>query len=148
MKIASFFALALALFTISQARTADDKPENTSPEGNWVAIETETGGKKYPAKAAQKMKLVIKDSKYTSSMGKFVDKGTVKFDTTANPMTIDIVMSEGPNKGKTQQAIFEQKDDTLKLCIDLSGKERPKSFETKEDNMYYLTTYKREKEKK
>ncbi len=61
------------------------------------------------------IKLVIKDDKYTVTVGEKTDQGTLKRDTKAKPMTLDIVGTEGPNKGKTILAIYELKGDTLKV---------------------------------
>jgi uncharacterized protein (TIGR03067 family) len=58
---------------------------------------------------------------------------------------MDIVGTKGPNKGKTILAVYEIKDDTLRVCYDLSGKARPKEFKTKADTQLFLVEYKREK---
>ena len=60
--------------------------------------------------------------------------------------TLDITGVKGPNQGKTFLAIYELKGDTLKVCYDLSGKERPTEFKTKPDTQLYLVTYRREKQ--
>jgi uncharacterized protein (TIGR03067 family) len=89
--------------------------------------------------------LVIKSDQYTVTVGAQTDKGTVKLDPSKKPKEIDIVGTEGPNKGKTILAIYELDKDTLKVCYDLSGKARPTEFKTKADTMQFLVTYAREK---
>jgi hypothetical protein len=42
-------------------------------------------------------------------------------------------------------AIYEIDGDTLKVCYDLGGKNRPTEFKTKEGTALFLATYKREK---
>jgi uncharacterized protein (TIGR03067 family) len=59
---------------------------------------------------------------------------------------MDIEGTKGPNKGKTILAIYELKDDTLRICYDLSGKKHPKEFKTKEGTQLFLVEYKREKQ--
>ena len=51
--------------------------------------------------------------------------------------------TEGPNKGKTYFCIFELDGDTLRVCYDLTGKNRPAEFKTAKDTLLYLVTYKR-----
>lgn len=58
---------------------------------------------------------------------------------------MDIKGVKGPNKGKTFLAIFERKGETLKVCYDLEGKQRPSEFATKEGTLLFLVTYKQEK---
>jgi len=91
------------------------------------------------------IKLVVKDDKYTVTVGKTVDQGTVKLNPAAQPKEMDITGTDGPNKGKTILAIYERDGDTLRVCYDLSGKGRPKTFKTKEGTQLFLVTYKREK---
>ena len=63
----------------------------------------------------------------------------------AKPKELDITGTDGPNKGKTILAIYERTDDTLQVCYDLSGKNRPTEFKTTEGAPLFLVTYKRDK---
>ena len=56
------------------------------------------------------------------------DKGTYTLDAASNPKGMSITGTEGPNKDKTYPAINEIKDDTLRICYDLSGAKRPTEF--------------------
>ena len=60
-------------------------------------------------------------------------------------MTMDIISTEGPNKGKTFLAIYELDGDTLKVCYDLTGKSRPTEFKTQKGVLHFLVTYQRAK---
>ena len=71
--------------------------------------------------------------------------GTVKLDPSAKPKAMDITGTEGPNKGKTILAIYELKDDTLRICYDLTGKGRPAEFMSKKDAPRFLVVYQRAK---
>lgn len=87
----------------------------------------------------------MKDDGYTVTAGPSVDRGTVKLTASAKPKQMDFTGTEGPNKGKTILASYEQDGDTLKVCYDLGGKERPTEFKSKEGSQLFLVTYKREK---
>ena len=114
-------------------------------DGTWLPVEAELGGQKFPDEVLKTLKLTMSDGKYTVKAGKQVDKGTVKLEPTAKPKAMDITGTEGPNKGKTFLAIYELKDDTLRICYDLAGKKRPTEFKTVKDTQQFLVSYKREK---
>ncbi len=121
------------------------RQEGKKMEGTWKPVVAELGGKPLPEQVLKAMKLVLADGKYTVTVGEQKDEGTVKLDPTQDPRAMDIRGTEGPNKGKTIPAIYELKGDTLRICYDLSGKDRPKEFKTRADTQLFLVEYKREK---
>src|SRR5262249_43685415 len=125
-----FVALALVLAFVSVAVSGDAK-ENTL-QGTWLPSAAELGGKPFPDEVRKTMKLVVKDDKYVVTVGEAVDQGTVKVNSSAKPKEIDVTGTDGPNKGKTILAIYEQDGDTLRICYDLTGKSRPTEFKTRE----------------
>ncbi len=135
----------LISFCVVAAAPADDK-DIKALNGTWAPQSGEFGGNKFPDEILKTIKLEIKDGMYTVTAGKEVDKGTAKIDSSKKPKQMDIVGTEGPNKGKTFPAIYELDGDTLKVCYDLSGKERPKAFKSEAGTMVFLVTYKRVKE--
>ena len=140
----SALVFAFVLLSAFAVRSGDGKKNPLA--GTWLPATAEIAGKPFPDEIRKTMKLVIhNDDKYTVTVGDKVDQGTVKLNSTAKPMEIDIVGTEGPNKGKTILAIYEHKGDTLRVCYDLSGKNRPKEFKTREGTQLFLVTYKREK---
>ena len=138
-------ALFLALSYTCLTRGDDTKDDAKSMEGTWLASAAELGGEKFPDEVRKTIKLVIGDGKYTVTVGKNPDRGTVKVDPSKKLKEMDIIGTEGPNKGKTILAIYEMTDDTLRICYDLSGKARPSEFKTSKDTKLFLVTYKREK---
>lgn len=138
-------ALFLALSLSCLSRGDDAKDDAKSIDGTWRPSAAELGGEKFPDEVRKTIKLVIGDGKYTVTVGKEPDKGTVKLDPSKKPKSLDITGTEGPNKGKTILAIYEKTDDTLRICYDLSGKARPVEFKTSKDTKLFLVTYKREK---
>ena len=143
MLVRLFLAIALVLSFLSAAWSGDAKDDTL--QGTWLPSSAELGGKVFPDEVRKTIKLVIKGDKYTVTVGEKVDKGTVKLNPAAKPKALDITGTEGPNKGKTILAIYERNGDTLRVCYDLSGKNRPKEFKTKEGTQLFLVTYKREK---
>ena len=135
---------SLTAAAVDPARPGRD-PEQLEQEAAAVRqSEAELAGKKYPDEIRKTIKLVIKDDKYTVTVGtEGADQGTVKLDPSANPKTMDITGTDGPNKGKTFLCIYELDGDTLRVCYDLRGKARPTEFKTKPGTKLYLVTYKR-----
>ena len=60
----------------------------------------------------------------------------------------DIERGDGPNAGKTLQAIYQLDGDTMKVCYAPAGQDRPTAFDTKDKPGYALIVYKREKSSK
>jgi uncharacterized protein (TIGR03067 family) len=144
MRWLQFFTLTLVLSTM-QASHGDDPKDSDALQGTWLATAAELGGKPFPDEVRQSIKLALQGDKYTVTVGKNPDHGTVKLDPSAKPKAMDITGTEGPNKGKKIPAIYELDGDTLKICYDLSGKGRPAEFKTTAGTQLFLVTYKREK---
>ena len=139
------FAVLTLVLSFSLAARGGDAKDGDTIQGTWLPATAELGGKMFPDEVRKTIKLVVKDDKYTVTVGKEVDQGTVKLNPKAKPKEIDIIGTDGPNKGKKFLAIYERDGDTLRVCYDLSGKARPEEFKTKPDTQLFLVTYKREK---
>lgn len=142
MPLKPIAALTLVL-TLSLSAWSGDAKDDTL-QGVWLPSAAELAGKMFPDEIRQKIKLVVQDDKYTVTVGKEVDQGTVKLNPAAKPKEIDITGTDGPNKGKTILAIYERDGDTLRVCYDLGGKNRPTEFKTQAGTLLFLVTYKRE----
>ncbi len=140
-----FTVAIILIISCSSTGWTDDSKDKEAIEGTWLPSTAELAGNKFPDEVRKSIKLVIKDGKYTVTVGQVPDAGTAKLDTSAKPKALDITGTEGPNKGKTIFAIYELDGDTLRVCYDLSGKSRPTEFKTKEGTQLFLVTYKREK---
>ncbi|MGE3805096.1 MAG: TIGR03067 domain-containing protein [Gemmataceae bacterium] len=136
------FALLLSL---APAARSDEDKDSKSLQGTWLAQTAELGGKPFPDEIRKTIKLTLEDGKYTVSVAKNLDKGTVKLDPVAKPKAMDITGTEGPNRGRKYLAIYELDGDTLKICYDLSGKARPNEFKSTAGSQLFLVTYQREK---
>jgi uncharacterized protein (TIGR03067 family) len=144
MLLKSIVVLTLVLSFAPAAWSGDDK-ESAALQGTWLPTMAEFVGQPFPDEIRKQMKLVVKDDKYTVTVGQAVDKGTVKLMPSAKPKAMDIIGTDGPNKGKTFLAIYERDGDTLRVCYDLSGKNRPTEFKTKAGTQLFFVTYQREK---
>lgn len=149
MSIRLMLAASLIVACVSSnARSSDDekvKKVRAEMNGTWVPTEAELDGEKLPEKLFKSIKLVLKDAQYTARVGEQVDEGTVTLDLESDPTGMEIKGTKGPNEGKTIPAIYELKDDVLKVCYNLEGKNRPKEFKTTAGSKFYMVTYKKDK---
>jgi len=138
--------ISIATFLIAAVAWGQDAAdERKLLQGTWLPTAAEVSEAPLNEATLKTIKLVLEGDKYTVTVGKAVDKGTTKIDPTAKPKSLDILGTDGPNKGKTILAIYELKDDTLRVCYDLTGKVRPTEFKTKKGELIFLATYKRSK---
>ena len=107
-------------------------------QGTWVPIDDQGIDSKWSFES-QTLKATVNGVDYTCK---------VKVDATAKPdATIDLVIDEGPeeSKGKTSKGIYKFQGEKLMLCISMPGKDRPKAFETTEDEAYLFPLKKEKK---
>ena len=133
----------LGFVILALASVLQDKGEDL--QGTWKPVEVELGGVKLPEAAFASWRLQLGVGTYVLQGAESPDSGTVKVDASKKPSTMDVTGTDGPNRGKTYPAIYELKDDTLRICYDLSGKTRPTEFKTAKQTKFYLVIYKREK---
>lgn len=135
---------ALMVVSLSSAVSAEDA-KNDAFEGVWLPASAELAGNKFPDQILKTIRLEVKDDQYTTAVGPALDKGACKRDTKTSPKRVEIIGSEGPNKGKTILAIYERKGDALTICYDLSGQNYPAEFKTAAGTKLYLVEYKLQK---
>ena len=66
-------------------------------------------------------------------------------DVDKEPKHINLIGTEGENKGKPAQGIYLLDGDTLKICYTLPGKDRPTAFESKPGSAATLVIWQRAK---
>ena len=140
------FAL-LAVLAVGMVVAAEKKADPVKDiEGKWVIVAVEKGGEKAPEDTIKALdgQLTLKDGKYELSIGGNKSSGTYKLNVSKTPIEVDVVETDGPNKGDKKYGITEIKGDTMRACWDFSGKERPKEFSGKGET-HVLLVYKRVK---
>ena len=132
MKTAMAALVALAALAAGRA-LADDKPKDDKKglDGPWTVITAETNGTNLdPFTNAI---FTFKGEKVTIQAGDESREGTVKIDTKKTPHTMDVSVTKGGGEGQTFHAIFEVKDDTLKIATGAEpGSPAPTDFKSKE----------------
>ena len=137
--------MVFALVVLFSSVAWSDDAKDDTIEGIWLPSAAELSGQKFPEEVRKTIRLEVKGDQYTVTVGTQPDRGTCKLNPSAKPKALDVTGTEGPNKGKTILAIYERKDDTLRICYDLSGKSRPTEFKTAAETRLFLVEYKLQK---
>ena len=124
---------------------ADDSADVKALQGTWLPVKAELGGKPMSAEILKTVVLKLNKDNYETTVAGEPDNGTWTVDVSTKPkgMTVNGVI--GPNAGKTLPCIYEIEGDTLRICYDLSGAQRPTEFKTATGTKLYLVTYNRKK---
>lgn len=113
-------------------------------QGVWYHVSREEKGKQVAGESKDHL-IVFRGTVVILKTGTEVGQvGMLKnIDAAANPKKVDLVITDGPNEGKTILAIYEIRDGLFRYCGSLDA--RPTSFDTKPDDKGYLycSSYKR-----
>jgi uncharacterized protein (TIGR03067 family) len=151
MAAMAFALIAVTLLSAQEKKKDADKPVDKKDlekiAGKWQPTSLQAGEVRMTDAQMKATTLVIDGDKYTVTIKgekdtAETDKGTLKIDVLAKPMSMDITSTAGPNKGKVMLAIYEISGDTLKVCYDLDGKKRPTEFKVTGEKIA-LISYKR-----
>jgi uncharacterized protein (TIGR03067 family) len=113
-------------------------------QGTWAMVSMEMDGARMPSSMVAGARIVINGETFASLGMGAVYKGTMAIDTTKSPRTLDMTFTEGPERGNTSLAIYEVDGNSWKLCLGLTGKERPTGFSTAPGSGHVLETLERE----
>ena len=114
--------ISLFVFTLVATAHAQAPP---AMHGTWVITSAE--GRDLPPGTHAAM--VITPEGYQGfTAGKLDERGTVKVDVNAKPMTLDLTITEGASAGKVQLGVVELSGDTMRVALAEPGREtRPAS---------------------
>jgi len=115
-------------------------------QGTWKFTSQQMEGKEQPKEQVAKLTITFTGDKWSVREDtKVVQAGTHQLDGAKKPAQVDAVVTEGEGKGSTMLGIYELKGDSLRVCFDPAGKQRPTSFTAKADQ--FSAVLEREKKK-
>jgi uncharacterized protein (TIGR03067 family) len=156
MKRCLFVALAVGLFAAGLPGAADApkkepdaaKKDLDKLQGSWAAAALDYNGAAHEELAKQ-IHFVFKDDAVAVEAGDEVRKEYAalrfKLDPSTSPKVVDITVTGGVQKDAVYEGIYELKDDELKICARVAGKERPTEFAAPAGSSLFVITLKREK---
>jgi uncharacterized protein (TIGR03067 family) len=153
MKILAIAAAFLPLTIVgAPGPKTEVKPETELQRmaGTWEYQSQAIGGRELPADRRANIWVVIDGDVMTRETGLAPGaKDKIKLDTTTSPKSIDLISIDHPSgKTFTEVGIYEWDGETLRLCMDNTGKERPKEFKSPAGKeQIYLSVLKKRKEK-
>jgi uncharacterized protein (TIGR03067 family) len=136
--------LALLALMTSVARSDPMEDAVKAVIGNWSPVEFRQGGKQtVPPELLRFYRLTITKDKFilTAPEGNEVGTSVVRPD--KNPKEIDITGTAGPSKGRTFLGIYEVVNGQLRICYDVTGKQRPTEFRDLPDGTTLLSVFRR-----
>ncbi len=144
-----FCALALVL-SGGAATRADDKADVEKEfekfQGVWTFESVEAGARRRRPNSCKGATITFAGDKFTVKRGaEVIQAGTQKLDPSKSPKTIDVVMTEGLNKGAVMLGIYEIDGDTLRVCFDEAGMKRPTEFKSVPGTQTFVNVHKRAK---
>jgi len=151
--------LAVGWLTCAGLVLAQDKKDETPApskelkelhaklDGKWVLkrVEGAMGKQDVPEGVGG---AVFNKGKYTFTMGPTTEKGEMTYRPGKKPKEVDVKITEGNDKDKTQFGVYELEGDTFKMCFAMAGEpesSRPKAVAYKEDTQETLFVFKRAK---
>jgi uncharacterized protein (TIGR03067 family) len=122
------------------------KKELDKLQGTWKVATFDVDGKPAPQADVKDARFQIKGDKYTFKSADYSEEGNLKLDPAKAPPTIDLNITEGEDKGKTQLGIYKIEGETFTACFTMAGnKERPKELKSTAGSMHILVVCKKEK---
>jgi len=118
MKFA-ILAMSLLFVTAGQAPADDVKKELDKIQGSWAVVTM--NGQAVPSEA--QFFLVFKGDKYEQwTNGVVNERGSMKLDPKTKPLSLDLIITEGDDAGKTQPGLYEFTDaETLSVGLAIPG---------------------------
>src|SRR5438128_10673746 len=139
MKCRSLLLVGVVFLLAADDAKDEMKKELAHLEGTWKFISIETDKMKLAEDALKEPRLKLMGDKFTVTENpQAVFGGTFKVDPSKKPKTIDVTFTDGPEKGKVFQGIYELEGDTYKVCMNQEGKTRPTEFAVKPGSGFVL----------
>ncbi len=104
------------------------KKDLQAMQGNWKMVAYVVDGKTTPPAELAKIQLNVKGNVSTFTIDKQASHGKYVLDAAKTPRTLDIDLTDGPEKGKKKLAIYAFEKDQLKICVAAVGAPRPTEF--------------------
>ena len=146
MKILNVSVIAITALLLAACASPEFREReatiDTALNGTWLIRKAELGGKNLPMPNG--FELQISGTQYRAGVPPPADRGKIVLfgdELAGQAARMDVVGEDGPNKGKRFPAIYRISGRELEICYDLSEKERPGEFVSREGTMLLRVSY-------
>jgi uncharacterized protein (TIGR03067 family) len=136
-------AFCLLFLSSAVAHAGEVEKELEQLQGDWVAVFREVSGIAFKANEFPRIEMTIKEDKWISKVGN-KSTFTITLDPRVEPKQFDKKCTEGPLAG-IYPGIYKLEGDMLTIISNGGGKDRPKTFSTKDNPSFHLYVFKRMK---
>ena len=119
---------------MAPATIDSSEPVATRLNGCWMVVSARLGGMHLPDTALEGIGLALENTVFEIGG----ERGRMTIDWDATPASIDVVILEGPNRGRFLPGIVECRSHQLRICFDLSGTQRPLTFEAQPGSRQFV----------
>jgi uncharacterized protein (TIGR03067 family) len=128
-------------------RAVDTSKDLGKLAGVWTCVSATRDGKPVGENTVKQLRLTItQEGGYKTERGdQVLFDSACKVDPARTPKHIDLIGTEGENKGKVAPGIYALDGDKLTVCYTMPGKERPTGFESSPGSEATLVVWKRGK---
>jgi len=134
------FSMVIAGIALAASVLAQESKDTTGAaalQGTWVI--TSINGQSAPEGSPEMTLTFIGDKYHQTLAGQVNERGTIKVDASKKPMTIDLMITEGQDAGKTQLGVIEVSGDTLRANLDTpAAQQRPTDFTVRDASIMFV----------
>jgi uncharacterized protein (TIGR03067 family) len=134
------FSMVIAGIALAASVLAQESKDTTGAaalQGTWVI--TSINGQSAPEGSPEMTLTVIGDKYHQTLAGQVNERGTIKVDASKKPMTVDLMITEGQDAGKTQLGVIEVSGDTLRANLDTpAAQQRPADFTVRDASIMFV----------
>ena len=114
-------------------------------QGNWNIIFLEVEGMTPAPNVYAGSTIEVKGNRFTTRAMGAVYSGTLELDAEKVPNEFRMKFTEGPEKGNTNNGIYELEGDRWRFCVNMKGGPAPTEFATSPGSGRALETLNRER---
>ncbi len=140
--------IPLLFLFLSNPSMATEINELKELAGEWECVSAVNDGKEIDEATVKKLRLTLtKEGTYKTTLGeRTLFDSTCKIDNSKAIKCIDMIGTEGENKGKAAQGIYKLVEGKLTICFTMPGKQRPSEFKSESGSSTTLVRWQRKKQ--
>lgn len=113
-------------------------------QGSWAIVSVEIEGGPLPMDMLKNARLSVEGNRYSVRLGETNLEVIFKLDASTFPKAIDLIVLDGPDRGKIHRGIYTFEADQFKICRTIvPDTSRPLEFTTWPDSGFLMGVWRR-----